>query len=82
MKMYGVLCYHCKIVNLKTLLLPPSREDFRDVYVVTELMETDLAQVIKSDTQLTDEHLQLFIYQILRGLKYLHTAGILHRDLV
>ena len=50
MKMYGDLCYHCKIVNLKTLLLPPSREDFRDVYVVTELMETDLAQVIKSDT--------------------------------
>ena len=38
-----------QIVDLKTLLLPKSREEFDDVYMVTELLETDLAQVIKSD---------------------------------
>ena len=32
-----------KIVELKTLLLPKSREEFDDVYMVTELLETDLA---------------------------------------
>lgn len=69
-------------MELKTLLLPKSREEFEDVYMVTELLETDLAQVIKSDQILSDEHIQLFLYQILRGMKYLHTAGILHRDLV
>lgn len=30
---------------------------------------------------LTDEHVQFLIYQVLRGLKYIHSAGVVHRDL-
>jgi serine/threonine protein kinase len=37
------LIKHENIVDLKTLLLPKSREEFDDVYMVTELLETDLA---------------------------------------
>ena len=51
-------------------------------YVVMELMETDLAIIIKSPQSLRDEHIQFFTYQILRALKYLHSASIVHRDLV
>ena len=51
-------------------------------YVYSELMETDLASIIKSPQTLSDEHIQFFLYQILRGLKFIHSAGILHRDLV
>ena len=46
-----------------------------------ELMETDLGRVIGSDQELTDDHVQYFVYQILCGLKYLHSAHIIHRDL-
>ncbi|CAE8600030.1 unnamed protein product, partial [Polarella glacialis] len=52
-----------------------------DIYVVSELMETDLASILKSPQPLSEEHTQFFIYQILRGLKFVHTAGIIHRDL-
>ena len=47
--------------------------------VQNELMNTDLHQIIYSSQPLTDEHVQYFIYQILRGLKYIHSAHVLHR---
>lgn len=34
-----------------------------------------------SGQPLTDAHFQSFIYQILCGLKYIHSANVLHRDL-
>ncbi|KAJ3015555.1 Mitogen-activated protein kinase [Thoreauomyces humboldtii] len=54
---------------------------FNELYLVEGLMEADLAQIIKSKQQLSDQHHQYFIYQILRGLKWMHSAGIVHRDL-
>lgn len=69
-------------MSIKSILLPKSREKFEDLYVVSELMHTDLASIIKSPQVLSDSHIQFFIYQILRGLKYIHSSNIIHRDLV
>jgi serine/threonine protein kinase len=44
-------------------------------------MEADLHQIIKSGQPLTVEHVQYFLYQILRGMKYIHSASVVHRDL-
>mgnify|MGYP002857927817 FL=1 len=71
---------HENIIELKDVMRPPS-VPFEDVYLVYELMDTDLHQIIRSPQPLTDHHSQYFVYQILRGLKYIHSANILHRDL-
>ncbi|EEC79761.1 hypothetical protein OsI_21147 [Oryza sativa Indica Group] len=75
------LLRHPDIVEIKHIMLPPSRRDFKDIYVVFELMESDLHQVIKANDDLTKEHYQFFLYQLLRALKYIHTASVYHRDL-
>ncbi|KAG2177287.1 hypothetical protein INT43_007944 [Umbelopsis isabellina] len=55
--------------------------DYNEIYLVQELMEADLHQIIRSEQLLTDAHFQYFVYQICRGLKYIHSANVLHRDL-
>ncbi|KAM5583899.1 mitogen-activated protein kinase [Rosa sericea] len=72
---------HDNIVKIKDIIRPPDKENFNDVYIVYELMDTDLNQIINSSQPLTDDHCQYFLYQLLRGLKYIHSAHVLHRDL-
>ncbi|XP_075671044.1 mitogen-activated protein kinase 19-like [Castanea sativa] len=75
------LLRHPDIVEIKRIMLPPSKREFKDIYVVFELMASDLHQVIKANDDLTHEHHQFFLYQMLRALKYMHTANVYHRDL-
>ena len=40
-----------------------------------------MMMIIIPHKTLTDDHVQYFLYQILKGLKYVHSANVLHRDL-
>ncbi|XP_074358507.1 mitogen-activated protein kinase 18-like isoform X1 [Apium graveolens] len=75
------LLRHPDIVEIRRIMVPPSSRDFKDIYVVFELMESDLHQVIKANDDLTREHHRFFLYQMLRALKFMHTANVYHRDL-
>ncbi|VFQ94674.1 unnamed protein product [Cuscuta campestris] len=72
---------HDNVIMIKDIIRPPQKENFNDVYIVYELMDTDLNQIIRSNQPLDDDHCRYFLYQILRGLKYIHSANVLHRDL-
>jgi serine/threonine protein kinase len=73
---------HENIISIFDIMtVPPNTQLFNDIYIVTNLMESDLERIIRSRQVLTDQHFQYFLYQILRSLKYVHSANVLHRDL-
>ncbi|XP_002013437.2 putative mitogen-activated protein kinase 14C [Drosophila persimilis] len=75
---------HPNVISLLDVFHPsspsPTLENFQQVYLVTHLMDADLHKTIRSQ-KLSDNQIRVILYQILRGLKYIHSAGVLHRDL-
>lgn len=66
--------------NVVQLLDVMKADNDRDIYLVFEFLETDLHAVIRANI-LEDIHKQYILYQMLKALKYMHTAEVLHRDL-
>ena len=46
------------------------------------MMDTDLSEVIKSKQSLDIKHIMWFLYQLVKGVKFIHNSNIIHRDLV
>ena len=72
---------HENILALQYVFLPGVKSTFKDLYIVSGLMDTDLASILRSSQLLRDQHCQYFSYQLLRGLKFMHSAGVVHLDL-
>jgi len=68
---------HGNIIRLLNVL---RADNDRDIYLVFEHMETDLHAAIRANI-LMDVHKCYIMYQLLKALKYLHTAQLLHRDI-
>ena len=54
---------HDNIIAILDIMRPASPDTFEDLYLVYDLMDTDLDQIIRSSQPLTDDHFQFFIYQ-------------------
>ena len=71
---------HKNIIGLLNVFTPDKGlDDFQDLYLVMELMDASLCQVVQMD--LDNERLSYLLYQMFCGIKHLHSAGIIHRDL-
>ena len=66
--------------NIIPLLNVIKAENDKDIYLVFEYMETDLHTVIRANI-LEPIHKKFIMYQLLKAMKFLHSAQIIHRDL-
>ena len=77
-------CQHENIIPLFDVIIHLNKNNslnkIADVYLVMEKMDSDLQKIIASKQELSDEHYQFILYQILRALYFLHSANIIHRD--
>jgi mitogen-activated protein kinase 1/3 len=77
-------CQHENIIPLLDVIIHLNKNQslnkIADVYLVMEKMDSDLQKIIASKQELSDEHYQFILYQILRALYFLHSANIIHRD--
>eukprot|EP00903_Cladosiphon_okamuranus_P016344 g15072.t1 len=69
---------HPNIVSLEDLFIS---EHYDELYIVMELLDSDLHRIIQSPQALGDAHHRYFMFQLLKGVKFLHHNRIIHRDL-
>ena len=76
-----LLLRHLQHENVSCLSDAWVAPDGRDIYLMSDVMDSDMHRIISSSQALSEDHCQWFLYQILRGLKYVHSANVIHRDL-
>jgi mitogen-activated protein kinase 1/3 len=82
MKLLRIMKGHPNIVRLISVLNPVENKPLVDVYMVFELMDSDMRHMLKLNSQnLKEEHFLFFFYQMLIGLEYLHSLDVYHRDM-
>ncbi|MFH4975854.1 hypothetical protein AB6A40_002563 [Gnathostoma spinigerum] len=81
------LLVHENVVKLLDLYTPDtSPSTLYRVFIVTEYGGKTLYEILKLQREegrvlLTPDHHVFIIYQLLRALKYIHSANVIHRDL-
>ena len=75
---------HNNIIGLLDAFSPSDTVDtLRDIYMVTPMMKTDLRKALKSTREsnqpLEEDQIKFITYQIVCGMKYIHSSNIIHR---
>jgi len=72
---------HENVIRLLNIVKPRNLAEFNELYLVFEFVDTDLHKLINSPQYLSIQHIKTFLYQLLCGLKYIHSSLVIHRDI-
>jgi mitogen-activated protein kinase 1/3 len=74
---------HNNIVTLVDLIKPQSYEEFNNIYIVTEIVDNNLQEIMRKQPERfsTDQEINYFMYQLLSSVKFMHDADVVHRDI-
>ena len=81
LRILRILRNHDSIVRMLDIIPPKNPRRFADVTLVFELPDTDLSKIFRTKQFFSSLHVQYMLYQILLGVKYMHSAKIAHRNL-
>jgi serine/threonine protein kinase len=75
-----------QVSTIPTLAPKHTSEEMRllhlgHLYLVFDFVDTDLSKIIRSNQYMTKGHVQFILYQLLLGLKYMHSMNVIHRDI-
>ncbi len=65
--LHSLPSFSAQILSAVDLQTPKSFADFKDVYIIFDLMDTDMHHVIYSRQRLSEEHIKYFMYQVRHG---------------
>lgn len=69
-------------MKLKTIMRPSDPKTFNDLNFVTEYCTQNLMNVIRYNADcMNTDHIKYMTYEITKGLLYMHSKGIIHRDM-
>ena len=72
----------CFTIRLHKVIVAGDPETFSSLFLIMDHMPYDLKTVLVNDTMsLSEEHILIIMYNILCGIKFLHSANIMHRDI-
>jgi mitogen-activated protein kinase 1/3 len=73
---------HPSIVKIHDVIIPQGDTQlFNTAIIIMEAVQSDLKTLFRAPAFLDDDQIVYIFYQIVCGLKYMHSANILHRDL-
>jgi len=76
LRLMRLLDYHPNVISLVSLSSTAT-----SLYIVMELMDSDLHKIVQSKQKLGEPHLKVIWTQILSGVRAMHSNNVYHRDL-
>jgi serine/threonine protein kinase len=68
---------HENVITIKDIVRPPQRDIFNDVYIVYELMDTDLQRILRSNQTLTSDQCRVSLCVVLIICKVMELSDLI-----